>query len=195
MKKYIKFFKVDNPTKSILMTLYNTYQKQILAPDGEKLYLICVIPIKNISELLISNSFLVESDNIDKYVYIFSYYLDDEYFLDSITYNGTEEEYKSIKSGYTKIIIEDKDYIDVNSDNLYEILLNNNSFEASWFGGEPEFLQNENNHCLDDYLFLAQINGLDLPNELNDIFYLSDAVGYIYLKQDLTDGLFFVQTT
>ena len=195
MKKYMKFAKVDNPAKSILMTLDNTYQKQILAPDGEKLSLICIISIKNISEILISNSFLVESHNINKYIYIFSYYLDNEYFLDSITYNGTDEEYRSIKSGYTKIIIEDKDYIDVNSDNMYEILLNNNSVEASWFGGEPEFLQNENNHCLDDYLFLAQINGLDLPNKLNDIFYLSDAVGYIYLKKDLTDGLFFVQNT
>ena len=78
---------------------------------------------------------------------------------------------------------------------MYEILLNNDSVEASWFGGEPEFLQNGSYQFLDDYLFLAQINGLDLPSKLNDMFYLSDAIGYIYLKRDLTDGLFFVQNT
>lgn len=195
MKKYITFSEIANPIQGILMTLDNKYQKEILAPDGEKLSLICVIPIKNISEILISNGFLLENKNIGKYIYIFSYYIDKEYFLDSITYNGTKEEYQSIKSGYTKIIIEDEDYIDINSENLYEISLNNNSVEASWFGGEPELLQHENNCCLDNYLFLAQINGLDLPNKLDDIFYLSDAIGYVYLKKDLTEGLFFVQNT
>lgn len=195
MKNYINFAKVDNYNKNILMTLYNEYQKEILAPDGVKLYLICVIPIEKIKELLISNGFLVEESSLKNYIYIFSYYLEGDYFLDSISYNGTEEEYTSIKSGYTKVIVGDENYINISQNNLYEILLNNDSVEASWFGGEPEFLQNGSYQFLDDYLFLAQINGLDLPSKLNDMFYLSDAIGYIYLKRDLTDGLFFVQNT
>ena len=195
MKKYIKFNKCEKIDESILITLDNNYKINILAPDGEKLYLVCVIPVKKIENLLISNGFLVNENNLNKYIYVFSYYLEDEYFLDSITYNGSEEEYLSIKSGYTKIIIEDEGYIDISKDNLYEILLDDQGDQGSWFGGSAEFLQNENHHFSEDYLFLAQINGLDLPSKLDDLFYLNDAVGYIYLKRYLTDGLFFVQNT
>ena len=71
MKNYINFAKVDNYNKNILMTLYNEYQKEILAPDGVKLYLICVIPIEKIKELLISNGFLVEESSLKNYIHFF----------------------------------------------------------------------------------------------------------------------------
>jgi hypothetical protein len=46
-----------------------------------------------------------------------------------------------------------------------------------------------------NYNFLCQISANDLPDELQDLFYLNDAVGYIFLKNNLDSGIFFVQTT
>lgn len=195
MKKYIKFSKTNNINDHLIITLFNKFEKEILAPDGKKLHLISVIPMKEIKEILEKNGFLVEKDNLNKYIYIFSYYDENDYFIDSITCNGTKEEFIDIKSGNTRVIIEDKNYISAYSDNLYKMVLSDSPTEASWFGEKPEFLQNADYCFLKDYLFLAQINGLDLPSSLNDLFYLSDAIGYIFLKKDLTEGVFFVQNT
>lgn len=60
---------------------------------------------------------------------------------------------------------------------------------------KPNFLQNENYEQLVNYNFLCQISANDLPDELQDLFYLNDAVGYIFLKNNLDSGIFFVQTT
>ena len=42
---------------------------------------------------------------------------------------------------------------------------------------------------------MGQISGADLPSSLDDLFYLTENVGYIFVKKDLTGGLFFVQAT
>ena len=36
---------------------------------------------------------------------------------------------------------------------------------------------------------------MDLPKEVNEIFYLTENIGYIFINPDLSGGLFFVQTT
>ena len=36
---------------------------------------------------------------------------------------------------------------------------------------------------------------MDLPKEVNEIFYLTENIGYIFINRDLSGGLFFVQTT
>ena len=45
------------------------------------------------------------------------------------------------------------------------------------------------------YIFIGQILGMDLPEEVNEIFYLTENIGYIFINRDLSGGLFFVQTT
>lgn len=195
MKKYITFVECDKIDDQITIALFNYSEKEILAPNGEKLQLISIIPIKNIKEILENNEITLEEDTLNKYMYIFSCYDKNDYFIDSITCNGSEEEFISIKSGYTKVVIEDEDFVSVSLNNSYEMVLNDSPIEASWFGDEPEFLQNEDYYFLEDYVFLAQINGLDLPNDLNDLFYFSDAIGYIFIKKDLKEGVFFVQNT
>lgn len=74
---------------------------------------------------------------------------------------------------------------------LFPLMNNNNHF----LGDKPNFLQNENYEQLVNYNFLCQISANDLPDELQDLFYLNDAVGYIFLKNNLDSGIFFVQTT
>lgn len=65
----------------------------------------------------------------------------------------------------------------------------------SYFGGCPRFLQNENYQHLEGHIFLCQINGFDIPDDMPDIFYLKGANGYLFLSNTLDDGIFFIQTT
>jgi len=46
----------------------------------------------------------------------------------------------------------------------------------------------------DDYAFVLQLYSSDFPEPFKDIFYLTDAVGYLFLKKDASgQGVFFVQ--
>lgn len=46
----------------------------------------------------------------------------------------------------------------------------------------------------DDYAFVLQLYSSDFPAPFKDIFYLTDAVGYLFLKKDGSgQGVFFVQ--
>ena len=52
----------------------------------------------------------------------------------------------------------------------------------SFLGGQPEYLQQESDCCLEKYIFIGQILGMDLPEEVNKIFYLTENIGYIFLN-------------
>jgi len=67
--------------------------------------------------------------------------------------------------------------------------------KAIYLGGQPEYLQQESDDFLEKYIFIGQILGMDLPEEVNEIFYLTENIGYIFINRDLSGGLFFVQTT
>ena len=46
----------------------------------------------------------------------------------------------------------------------------------------------------DDYAFVLQLYSSDFPEPFKDIFYLTDAVGYLFLNKDASgQGVFFVQ--
>ena len=65
------------------------------------------------------------------------------------------------------------------------------------FGANPVFLQEEKLE-LASYQFCMQIYGGDFPEEFQDIFYLDDAIGYLFLSKEekANDvGVFFVQCT
>ena len=175
---------------NILVGLDLDYSNKVIAPDGHELALVAFIPIENL--LTIAPQFKTDFQDMeykDKVIYVFSYYDKEGYFLDYIT------EIDDAIQGYTKVIIGDKNQFKFNLDKFYPINLIENLDEMSFLGGQPEYLQQENDDFLAKYIFIGQILGMDLPEEVNEIFYLTENIGYIFINRELSGGLFFVQTT
>ena len=194
MKKngYINFNFLDSKPNinNILVGLDLDYSNKVIAPDGHELALISFMPIENL--LTIAPQFKTDfqdKEYKDKVIYVFSYYDKEDYFLDYIT------EIDDAIQGYTKVIIGDKNQFKFNLDKFYPINPIENLDEMSFLGGQPEYLQQENDDFLEKYIFIGQILGMDLPEEVNEIFYLTENIGYIFINRDLSGGLFFVQTT
>lgn len=175
---------------NILVGLDLDYSNKVIAPDGHELALVAFIPIENL--LTIAPQFKTDFQDMeykDKAIYVFSYYDKEDYFLDYIT------EIDDAIQGYTRVIIGDKNQFKFNLDKFYPINPIENLDEMSFLGGQPEYLQQENDDFLKKYIFIGQILGMDLPEEVNEIFYLTENIGYIFINRDLSGGLFFVQTT
>ena len=175
---------------NILVGLDLDYSNKVIAPDGHELALVAFIPIENL--LTIAPQFKTDFQDMeykDKAIYVFSYYDKEDYFLDYIT------EIDDAIQGYTRVIIGDKNQFKFNLDKFYPINPIENIDEMSFLGGQPEYLQQESYDFLEKYIFIGQILGMDLPEEVNEIFYLTENIGYIFINRDLSGGLFFVQTT
>lgn len=189
---YVNFNFLDSKPNinNILVGLDLYYSNKVIAPDGHELALVAFIPIENL--LTIAPQFKTDFQDMeykDKAIYVFSYYDKEDYFLDYIT------EIDDAIQGYTKVIIGDKNQFKFNLDKFYPINPIENLDEMSFLGGQPEYLQQESYDFLEKYIFIGQILGMDLPEEVNEIFYLTENIGYIFINRDLSGGLFFVQTT
>lgn len=189
---YVNFNFLDSKPNlnNILVGLDLDYSNKVIAPDGHELALVAFIPIENL--LTIVPQFKTDFQDMeykDKAIYVFSYYDKEDYFLDYIT------EIDDAIQGYTKVIIGDKNQFKFNLDKFYPINPIENLDEMSFLGGQPEYLQQESDDFLEKYIFIGQILGMDLPGEVNEIFYLTENIGYIFINRDLSGGLFFVQTT
>ena len=189
---YVNFNFLDSKPNinNILVGLDLDYSNKVIAPDGHELALVAFIPIENL--LTIAPQFKTDFQDMeykDKAIYVFSYYDKEDYFLDYIT------EIDDAIQGYTKVIIGDKNQFKFNLDKFYPINPIENLDEMSFLGGQPEYLQQESYDFLEKYIFIGQILGMDLPEEVNEIFYLTENIGYIFINRDLSGGLFFVQTT
>lgn len=189
---YVNFNFLDSKPNinNILVGLDLDYSNKVIAPDGHELALVAFIPIENL--LTIAPQFKIDFQDMeykDNAIYVFSYYDKDDYFLDYIT------EIDDAIQGYTRVIIGDKNQFKFNLDKFYPINPIENLDEMSFLGGQPEYLQQERDDCLEKYIFIGQILGMDLPEEVNEIFYLTENIGYIFINRDLSGGLFFVQTT
>lgn len=175
---------------NILVGLDLDYSNKVIAPDGHELALVAFIPIENL--LTIAPQFKTDFQDMeykDKAIYVFSYYDKEDYFLDYIT------EIDDAIQGYTKVIVGDKNQFKFNLDKFYPINPIENLDEMSFLGGQPKYLQLESDDFLENYIFIGQILGMDLPEEVNEIFYLTENIGYIFINRELSGGLFFVQTT
>ncbi len=166
-------------------------------PNGEKMVLILNIPTNFLNDKLAYNY------PKDKMISVFTTYNSEDYFLDTIVYHGSSEELTNIKNGFTKVILHDIGISRNDSDYLIParklIVGEETDFMdecgASHLGGKPLFLQNENLE-VDNYQFCLQIYGGDFSEEFQDIFYLNDSIGYLFLKgePDANDiGMFFTQ--
>ena len=189
---YVNFNFLDSKPNinNILVGLDLDYSNKVIAPDGHELALVVFIPIENL--LTIAPQFKTDFQDMeykDKAIYVFSYYDKEDYFLDYIT------EIDDAIQGYTKVIVGDKNQFKFNLDKFYPINPIENLDEMSFLGGQPEYLQQESYDFLEKYIFIGQILGMDLPEEVNEIFYLTENIGYIFINRDLSGGLFFVQTT
>ena len=189
---YVNFNFLDSKSNinNILVGLDLDYSNKVIAPDGHELALVAFIPIENL--LTIAPQFKTDFQDMeykDKAIYVFSYYDKEDYFLDYIT------EIDDAIQGYTRVIIGDKNQFKFNLDKFYPIHPIENLDEMSFLGGQPEYLQQESYDFLEKYIFIGQILGMDLPEEVNEIFYLTENIGYIFINRDLSGGLFFVQTT
>ena len=189
---YVNFNFLDSKPNinNILVGLDLDYSNKVIAPDGHELALVAFIPIENL--LAIAPQFKTDFQDMeykDKAIYVFSYYDKEDYFLDYIT------EIDDAFQGYTRVIIGDKNQFKFNLDKFYPINPIENLDEMSFLGGQPEYLQQESDDFLEKYIFIGQILGMDLPEEVNEIFYLTENIGYIFINRDLSGGLFFVQTT
>ena len=189
---YVNFNFLDSKPNinNILVGLDLNYSNKVIAPDGHELALVAFIPIENL--LTIAPQFKTDFQDMeykDKAIYVFSYYDKEDYFLDYIT------EIDDAIQGYTKVIVGDKNQFKFNLDKFYPINPIENLDEMSFLGGQPEYLQQESYDFLEKYIFIGQILGMDLPEEVNEIFYLTENIGYIFINRDLSGGLFFVQTT
>ena len=134
---------------------------------------------------------------------VFTTYNTEDYFLDSIVYHGDTEEFNNIKKGFTKVILHsigsprnDSDFLIPAKKIIIDEKVNESTdYYGSFLGTSPVFLQKEKLE-LNDYQFCMQISGSDFPEEFQDIFYLNDSIGYLFLRRegDLNDiGLFFTQ--
>lgn len=189
---YVNFNFLDSKPNinNILVGLDLDYSNKVIAPDGHELALVAFIPIENL--LTIAPQFKTDFQDMeynDKAIYVFSYYDKEDYFLDYIT------EIDDAIQGYTRVIIGDKNQFKFNLDKFHPINPIENLDEMSFLGGQPEYLQQESYDFLEKYIFIGQILGMDLPEEVNEIFYLTENTGYIFINRDLSGGLFFVQTT
>lgn len=202
MSNLVRFEKVDNE-----LNILRIGGKSFLPPDvewptdpnGEKMVFIFNIPTNFL------NSTLQFNYPKDQVISVFTTYNREDYFLDSIVYNGDIEELQNIKNGYTKVILHSVASPRNDADFLIsarEIVIDKemNEFDdnyGSLFGANPVFLQEEKLE-LASYQFCMQIYGGDFPEEFQDIFYLDDAIGYLFLSKEekANDvGVFFVQCT
>lgn len=189
---YVNFNFLDSKPNinNILVGLDLDYSNKVIAPDGHELALIAFIPIENLLTIAPQfKTYFQDKEYKDKVIYVFSYYDKEDYFLDYIT------EIDDAIQGYTKVIVGDKNQFKFNLDKFYPINPIENLDEMSFLGGQPEYLQQESDDFLEKYIFIGQILGMDLPEEVNEIFYLTENIGYIFINRDLSGGLFFVQTT
>lgn len=189
---YVNFNFLDSKPNinNILVGLDLDYLNKVIAPDGHELALVAFIPIENL--LTIAPQFKTDFQDMeykDKAIYVFSYYDKEDYFLVYIT------EIDDAIQGYTRVIVGDKNQFKFNLNKFYPINPIENLDEMSFLGGQPKYLQQESDDFLEKYIFIGQILGMDLPEEVNEIFYLTENIGYIFINRDLSGGLFFVQTT
>lgn len=168
------------------------------------------IPLTLIMSL--STQFLNENAGFDlpvnHYVSVFTYYSKDDYFLEYITYHGIQNELDNIRKGYTKVVFHAEGNEVAGPITIPAMAIEIDSvdpcdaeFQESKIGGQPDYLQNEF-LSLGNEKFALQLYGSDFPAPYTDIFFLPEALGYIFIDENRTlassisdAGTFFIQVT
>lgn len=176
-----------------------------VSPFGTALVLVASLPAE----------FVAEHTGIDlgpqRFASVFTTYAKGQYFLDQITYHGDAAELALLRKGTTQVLVHERGdlvhgAVEVPPHRLVVLPPDAGGSDTadgdlpnpdSLIGGEPRLLQLEDLQT-DGLTFALQLYGGDLPAPFRDLFYLTDAVGYLYLPATSADdvrGLFFVQVT
>ncbi|HAT1514001.1 TPA: DUF1963 domain-containing protein [Morganella morganii] len=139
------------------------------------------------------------------YLSIFSTYSSSDYFLDEITYFGDEDDLNLIRSGFTFVSYSltgslsesNEDFIPETKVDLLNTRIDSEEYPMISFFSKhiPNGLT-----CVDEvfnnYHFVCQVYSADFPSPFKDVLGLSDAIGYLFIKNEGNniEGLFFVQT-
>ncbi|SEI47138.1 DUF1963 domain-containing protein [Pseudomonas sp. NFR16] len=170
-----------------------------LNPDGEPLILIATVDCA-----ALRREIALDSIPAGGVLSIFSTYSKEDYFLDNITYSGDLSELEALQAGYTSVVFDmgtsttgsPVKSIPSDSKELRTREISEDEFPVFSMCSQntpkglliPESLKN-------NYEFIMQIYSSDFAEPFQDVFYLTDAVGYLFLNRDGSgDGLFFVQT-
>ncbi|MEW6760551.1 MAG: hypothetical protein AB1437_06980 [Pseudomonadota bacterium] len=173
------------------------------SPDGRPLTLLVSLP----TEFLNRNAgFNLPAEH---FISVFSYSPEDEYFLDCITYHGSQEELDWLRRGFTRVLFHRQGEpissaaklpsmrLEVDGANLALA----DSSSGSKIGGSPSLLQAEP-LALNDEKFALQLYAGSFPAGYQGVMGLSDAVGYLFVSskplrkgEALDAGTFFIQVT
>ncbi|WP_238591809.1 DUF1963 domain-containing protein [Pseudomonas abietaniphila] len=170
-----------------------------LNPEGEPLLLIATIKCAELKQRTKLDS--LPNDGV---LSIFSTYNKKDYFLENITYSGDPSELEALRAGYTSVIFNvgaDETVSPVASipgENkelqVREVLEDEFPVFSMCSQSLPKGLSVPEDF-IRDYEFIMQIYSSDFAEPFEDAFYLTDAVGYLFLNRNGSgDGLFFVQT-
>lgn len=133
-----------------------------------------------------------------------STYSETDYFLENVSYSGSESEFSAIINGYTRVMLQDST-IPIESparsipmrflklqdrsvtQDEYPVFSMVSSIVPKGIYLHPELQEN--------YQFVLQFYSSDFPERYEGIFYLTDSVGCLLLKKDRSgDGFFFVHS-
>ena len=170
-------------------------------PLGENLTLLFTIDNDKLSDSISGINFPKA-----KYISVFSTYNENRYFLDDIVYSGDDAELDHLKSGFTRVTLTDISKLCENSNNLVPqyLELKKTQLENSDYP-TFSFLSNKIPNgivacekLMHEYDFIGQLYSSDIPVHDGGALFLSDAIGYLFLKKKIDDfnnaGLFFAQT-
>ncbi|WP_025026058.1 DUF1963 domain-containing protein [Caldalkalibacillus mannanilyticus] len=171
-------------------------------PDGDYLTLLFSINCTAFQKE-ISRDF--PSDGV---IHVFSTYSRQNYFLDYITYSGTPAEFKLITSGYTTVIHSEINTKEIKSPVASMPRLNmelvDDEITETEFSTASFISQSVPNGIVAadklsaEYNFFCQVYSSDFPEPYQDALYLTDAIGYLFLRKGKSageaPGIFFVQT-
>jgi len=168
-------------------------------PDGDSLLLIATIECA-----VLKKHIKVDSLPDEGVLSIFSTYSKKDYFLENITYSGDPSELDALRSGYTAVhfaIGKDTELSPVDSiPAANKELLAREVAEGEFpifsmcFQGIPKGLSVPESFS-NTYEFIMQMYSSDFTEPFEDVFYLTDAVGYLFLNRNGSgEGVFFVQT-
>lgn len=140
----------------------------------------------------------------DRFVSVFTSYVEGSYFLDEITYDGDPVELGLLRQGATRVLVHARGApvhgpVEVPARRIHVDAAGRSPEASTFVGGEPVLLQEEDLD-VDGLVFALQIYGGDLPEPFRGLFYLTDAIGYLYVPREPAggvddSGLFFAQVT
>jgi len=124
----------------------------------------------------------------DLFVSVFTYYSKDDYFLDLITYHGNQSELDTIRDGYTKVLLHKKGKalsgaitVPPMSIDVDERDVDSDRFQEPKVGGKPDQLQ-PGLLALDEQRFALQLYGNVFPYPYRDIFFMPEALAYLFVQ-------------